>query len=75
MKPRSVDAPLKMLRTGQVLALLNVSRPTLWAWRRRGLFPAPRRVGPNVIAWPEAEVAAWLESRPVAGPVPPATRG
>ena len=54
------------LRQREVLAMLGVSRPTLWAWRRAGRFPEPLRLGPNVIAWPQSVVAAWLAAK--AGP-------
>ena len=53
-----------LLTQAQVLALLGVSRPTLWAWRREGHFPEAVRIGPNSIRWRESDVRAWLASRP-----------
>ncbi len=38
---------------------------TLNNWIEREGFPAGRMLGPNTRAWTEAEVLAWLESRPV----------
>ncbi len=55
-----------LLRQREVLAILRVSRPTLWEWRSKGLFPAPIKLGPNTIAWREADVRAWLAKRPAA---------
>lgn len=56
----------RVVRTGEVLDLLGVSRVTLWVWRRKGLFPAPHRFGPNTIGWPMDEIQRWMDSRPTA---------
>jgi len=48
----------------EVLAILGISRPTLWEWRRSGLFPQPRRLGPSTMAWPIEEIREWQASRP-----------
>ena len=55
-----------LLRTKDVLAILRVSKPTLWAWRRAGRFPEPLRLGPNTVAWREADVRRWIEKRATA---------
>lgn len=55
-----------LLTQAEVLALLGVSRPTLWAWRRDGRFPGAVRIGPNSIRWRESDVRAWLANRPSA---------
>ena len=57
----------RYLRQREILQLVGVSRPTLWDWRRKGLFPQPRRLGPNTIGWLESEVQEWLSSRPAVG--------
>lgn len=56
-----------LLRIEDVCNLLGVSRTTLWRWRREGMFPQPRRVGPNVVGFLESEVDEWLQDRPVVG--------
>lgn len=43
--------------------LLPVSRTTIWAWRRRGDFPAPLRLSPGRMAWRASDVRAWMEAR------------
>ena len=48
----------------EVLAVLKVSRPTLYQWMRRDGFPVPIKVGPRENRWLALEVAAWLEARP-----------
>jgi hypothetical protein len=37
---------------------------------KRDGFPVGRMIGPNSRAWTEAEVDAWIKSRPTAGPAP-----
>jgi predicted DNA-binding transcriptional regulator AlpA len=41
--------------------------PTLLAWIEHENFPTGFQLGPNSRAWLEADVIAWLRSRPVAG--------
>lgn len=60
----AVQSGARVVRTTEVMRLLGVSRVTLWAWRRKGLFPVPRRFGPNTIGWSVDEIRAWMESRP-----------
>jgi prophage regulatory protein len=54
------------LRLPEVLAIVKVSRITLWQWRRAGQFPAPIRLGPNTIAWRASDVEKWASTRPPA---------
>ncbi len=57
-------APLpRLIRPSRVLDLLGVSKPTLHRWRRSGAFPAPVRIGPNCIGWPEDVVRQWIAGR------------
>jgi hypothetical protein len=35
-------------------------------WIEREGFPPGRMLGPNTRAWTDAEIASWIESRPVA---------
>ena len=53
-------------REKDVLALLGVSKATLWRWRKDGGFPNPRRLGPNTVGWRREDVHEWLESCPLA---------
>lgn len=62
----TIGSGLAVLRQGRLCRLLSISRTTLWRRVRAGDFPAPRRLGPNVVGWLEDDVRAWLESRPEA---------
>ncbi|MXR36691.1 helix-turn-helix transcriptional regulator [Craterilacuibacter sinensis] len=52
------------IRGKQILAsILPVGRTTLWRMVKRGQFPAPVRLGPNISAWRAEDVRDWLEQR------------
>ena len=55
-----------ILRERDVLALLGISKATLWRWRKAGNFPAAIQLGPNSVAWRREAVDEWLASRPAA---------
>jgi prophage regulatory protein len=51
-----------LLRYPAVSERIGLSRSAIYARVRDGRFPQPIPVGPRVVAWPEAEVAAWLDA-------------
>ena len=64
MTTPKLHKPQKMLRQPQVIERLGGVNPsTLWRWCRDGRFPQPVRLGPNTIAWREADVDEWLATR------------
>ena len=56
----------RLLSEKEVLTQVPWGRTTLWRQVRDGHFPAPREISDNRKAWLESELAAWVESRPVA---------
>ena len=46
----------RLLRDTEVAAMLAIGRSTLWAWLKRGEFPAPVRLAANTVRWPRSEV-------------------
>lgn len=52
-----------LLRRPQVEELTGLSRSTLYDFIRRGIFPAPVRLGLRSVAWRESDVSAWIKSR------------
>ena len=61
----------RYLRTSEICERLGVGRITIFRWRRAGLFPEPKILGPGTIGWPESVIREWQESRPSAGTVKP----
>jgi predicted DNA-binding transcriptional regulator AlpA len=53
-----------LLGKRQVLAIANVTFPTIWAWMRAGTFPRARVVGAKSM-WLSSDIEAWLASLPV----------
>jgi excisionase family DNA binding protein len=54
----------ELLTTTEVARLLRISRMTLWEWRRKGLVPAPLKLGMNRLRWRADDVRKYLKSRP-----------
>jgi excisionase family DNA binding protein len=57
-------APL-WLPDGDVAAMLNVHRSTVWRWLDQGLIPAPRRIGGRTL-WSRSEVELFSQCRSMA---------
>ncbi len=63
--------PDRLLRFNDLKARGIVgSRVQLRRIIQRADFPPGIRLGPSTRAWPEAEIAAWLESRRIPSPAP-----
>jgi excisionase family DNA binding protein len=52
------------LTVRDLCARLRVSRPTLWAWRRRGAFPAPVVLPGGQLRWDSRDVEKWERALP-----------
>lgn len=70
-EPRVLD---RYVRQREVLALLGVSRVTLYQWRKRGWFPAPVLIGPNLFGWQSSTIREWMANRLEGGTAWQATR-
>lgn len=53
----------KLIRRRDVEARTGLARSTIYDWMKRGDFPQPVKLGARLVAWREADVNAWLESR------------
>lgn len=58
-----------LLRQPEVSRRTGLARSTLYKHVAQGTFPPPVRLTSNTVAWREAEVDEWIESRPVADSV------
>ena len=54
----------RLLNRAAVLARLGITKTTLYRWMREDGFPAPLRCGARCVRWVEAEITAWVQSRP-----------
>ncbi|WP_080421356.1 helix-turn-helix transcriptional regulator [Burkholderia ubonensis] len=53
----------KILRLLGVLDVVGMSKSSWYDWVRRGLAPAPVKLGPRAVGWRAADIEAWLASR------------
>lgn len=53
----------KIFRRKELESILGLSRSTIYAKMAEGDFPKPIKLGARAVGWPEAEIAAWLETR------------
>ena len=57
----------RILRLKDVTEATGLSRSSIYALRKRGLFPASVRIGPKAVGWFEDEILGYLKSRPRVG--------
>jgi predicted DNA-binding transcriptional regulator AlpA len=57
---QAAPADLQLLSVSDVLALLGVTRTTLFVMRRNGQFPRPVHVGAQ-LRWRVSDVRAWMD--------------
>lgn len=50
-------------RLPQLKARLGVSGSSIWAWVKKGTFPAPIKLAENTTAWHLSDIEAWERSR------------
>lgn len=56
----------RYIRRTEVEDLTGLSRSTIYRLMDAGQFPRPIRLTQKAVGWKETDIAAWLESRPVA---------
>ncbi|MGY3857911.1 helix-turn-helix transcriptional regulator [Aeromonas intestinalis] len=52
-----------LLTDKELAAELNVSRPTLWRWRKKvPNFPQPIKIGPRAVRYRRTDIIAFIEA-------------
>ncbi len=54
----------RLMAMADVVALIGVSKVTLYHWIKIGDFPAAIRLSERRVAWRESDVMGWIDSRP-----------
>lgn len=57
-------APPRLLRLALVEERTSLKKSSIYDRIRSGTFPAPVSLGGQAVAWVEAQVNQWIESRP-----------
>jgi prophage regulatory protein len=47
----------------EICSTTGKSRSTIWRWVRSGHFPEPVKLGPNTVAWTQAQLDAWVATK------------
>ena len=55
-----MQTPSKLIRIGEVSIITTLAKSTIWAKVANGSFPKPIKLGTNVSAWRESDIAAWI---------------
>ncbi len=63
MKSEDMNIRTTFVRLNEVRARTGLSRSTLYAYVREGLFPAPVAISKRCVAWVEAELDRWIADR------------
>lgn len=50
------EIPVKLLRTKDVLDILNISTTSLWRLKKNPLFPRQLKLGNNIVAWIDSDI-------------------
>lgn len=61
--PPAIPLGKRLLRCPVVLAKVGKSKASLYKMIRAREFPAPIPISSSTVAWLEAEVDAWIQSR------------
>lgn len=59
MSEATQTAPVQMLDVEAVCAMMSVSKPTVWRWVKRGILPAPFKIGSQTVRWRVEDIAAF----------------
>lgn len=60
--------PGRLLKLKDVVRETTLSAPTIYRAIKAGTFPAPLRIGPQRVAWPEAAIERWKAQLQPASP-------
>ncbi|MCD8523086.1 MAG: AlpA family transcriptional regulator [Saccharospirillaceae bacterium] len=53
----------RLLRRPEVEKLTGRGRSAIYAGIGAGTFPAPVKIGPRAVAWPESAITQWIADR------------
>jgi prophage regulatory protein len=68
--PASPNAPIRILRLGQVIEVTGLGKTKIYELQAVGQFPMRVQITAHTVGWVEHEVQAWLASRVATRSVP-----
>lgn len=62
-QPDQRPPPERLIRLRVVEARVGIKRSTIYRLIKAGQFPAPIKLGANVVAWRESAINAWVQQK------------
>ncbi|MBE4186426.1 helix-turn-helix transcriptional regulator [Vibrio parahaemolyticus] len=53
----------KFIRINELATYLNISKVTLWRWRKEARLPAACAISPRVVGWKRETIESWLDEQ------------
>lgn len=53
----------RILRLPEVKAMTGLSRSTIYAYKKSGLFPETIKLGPRSVGWLEQDIMDWIKAK------------
>lgn len=57
------EQPETIIRLPEVMNRTSLSRSTIYAYIKKGMFPKPIKIGLRAVGWHESEIIDWIKSR------------
>lgn len=57
------QTPTKLLNVRQVSELTGLGTSTIWRDAKRGVFPAPKKIGERKTVWTNHQVEGWIREK------------
>ena len=55
--------PNRILKLPEVIQKTGLSRSTIYAYKKEGMFPEPIHLGRRSVGWIEQDIENWIEGR------------
>ncbi|EGU9030729.1 TPA: helix-turn-helix domain-containing protein [Vibrio parahaemolyticus] len=53
----------KFIRINDLAKQLDVTKVTIWRWRKEGRLPPATAISPRVVGWKRETIEAWLDKQ------------
>lgn len=51
------------IRVSDLATYLNISKVTVWRWRKEGRLPAAHAISSRIVGWKRETIELWLEEQ------------
>lgn len=55
--------PNRILKLPEVIQKTGLSRSTIYAYKKEGIFPEPIKLGRRSVGWIEQDIEKWIEGK------------